>query len=67
MGLRDFVKGKPAEAAKEVKPKTGNLELSKAEIEILLNGLADCTFTGRQLDLVYRLVIKLQNEHKKLS
>ena len=43
-----------------------SLDLSKQELEILLNGLGEASFKGRQLELVYKLVIKLQQAHQKL-
>jgi hypothetical protein len=65
MTFRDLIsKVKPAED-QEI-PKLASLELSKVEIEILLNALADATFTGRQLETLYKLIIKLQTEHRKL-
>lgn len=43
-----------------------SLDLSKQELEIILSGLGEASFKGRQLELVYKLVIKLQQAHQKL-
>ena len=42
-----------------------SLDLSKQELEIILSGLGEASFKGRQLELVYKLVIKLQEAHSK--
>ena len=43
-----------------------SLDLSKQQLEIILSGLGEASFKGRQLELVYKLVIKLQQAHQKL-
>lgn len=43
-----------------------SLDLSKQELEIILSGLGEASFKGRQLELLYKLVIKLQEAHQKL-
>jgi len=44
-----------------------SLDLSKQELEIILSGLGEASFKGRQLELLYKLVIKLQQAHQKLQ
>lgn len=43
-----------------------SLDLSKQELEIILSGLGEASFKGRQLEVLYKLVIKLQQAHQKL-
>lgn len=43
-----------------------SLDLSKQELEIILSGLGEAPFKGRQLEVLYKLVIKLQQAHQKL-
>jgi len=43
-----------------------SLDLSKQELEIILSGLGEASFKGRQLEALYKLVIKLQQAHQKL-
>jgi hypothetical protein len=40
-------------------------ELSKQEIEYLLLLIKDSKFLGEHLEIVYNIVIKLQNQHSK--
>ena len=65
MGLLDQIK-------KSSKDKSGeatntSLDLSKQELEILLSGLGEASFKGRQLELVYKLVVKLQQAYQGLE
>jgi hypothetical protein len=65
MGLLDQIK-------KNNKDKSGeatntSLDLSKQELEILLSGLGEASFKGRQLELVYKLVVKLQQAYQGLE
>ncbi len=40
-------------------------DLTKEEIELLLVIIKDCTFKGEKLELLYNLVLKLQNLYIK--
>jgi hypothetical protein len=40
-------------------------ELSKQEIEYLLLLIKDSKFLGEHLEIVYNIVVKLQNQHSK--
>lgn len=42
------------------------LKLTKGELEALLIGLGEATFKGKQVESVYKLVVKLQTEIDKL-
>lgn len=44
---------------------TQDLELTKTEIEVLLKTIADATIKGRDIELFYNLVIKLQEMYLK--
>lgn len=39
-------------------------ELTKQEIEVLLNLIRNSTFSGSSLDILYTLVVKLQKQYK---
>mgnify|MGYP003624165457 CR=1 FL=1 len=43
------------------------LKLTKNELEALLVGLGEATFKGKQVESVFKLAIKLQDEIKRLS
>jgi hypothetical protein len=43
------------------------LELTKDELEALIVGLGEATFKGKQVESVFKLAVKLQNELKKLK
>mgnify|MGYP003669825534 FL=1 len=43
------------------------LKLTKNELEALLIGLGEATFKGKQVESVFKLAIKLQDEIKRLS
>lgn len=64
MGLLGHIKKNDKDKSGEVS--NASLDLSKQELEIILSGLAEASFKGRQLELVYKLVIKLQQAHQKL-
>lgn len=64
MGLKQILQ--PNKPAEDKKPEGADLHFSKQELELLLNGLAEASFTGRQLETLYKLVIKLQQAHMKL-
>jgi len=44
-----------------------NLKLTKGELEALLIGLGEASFKGKQVESVFKLAMKIQNEIKKLS
>jgi len=41
--------------------------LEKKEIEFILNTIKDSTFKGEELDTLYKVVVKLQNQYVKLD
>jgi len=43
------------------------LKLTKGELESLLIGLGEATFKGKQVESVFKLVMKIQNELNKLD
>jgi hypothetical protein len=47
--------------------KEGTLKLTKGELESLLIGLGEASFKGKQVESVFKLAMKIQNEIKKLS
>jgi len=50
--------GKPQEKQSRVSP---NIHLDKKELETMLLALKNSTFQGSQVELLYNLVLKLQN------
>ena len=47
--------------------KETNLKLNKQELEVLLVLISNGTFKGTDLERIYKLAVKLQNEHDKLK
>ena len=47
--------------------KNAHIELTKDELEALIVGLGEATFKGKQVESVFKLAVKLQNELKKLK
>lgn len=43
-----------------------NENLGKQEIEFLLKLIKDITFKGEDIELLYNLILKLQNQYTKL-
>ena len=62
MALKDLIKSKDPDP----KPENIDVNFSKAELTMLLNAMSEATFTGRQLESVFNLVVKLQQSHSKL-
>ena len=59
MGLLDKIQQKP-------KPSTPD-SLEKQEIEFILNTIKESNFKGEDLDILYKTVVKLQNQYIKLD
>ena len=51
----------------EVNPNEANVSLTKGELEALIIGLGEATFKGKQVESVFKLAVKLQEELRKLS
>ena len=47
------------------KPTPDNLE--KQEIEFILNTIKESTFKGKDLDMLYKVVVKLQNQYVNIK
>ena len=65
MGLLGIIKNNSTND-KSGEVSNASLDLSKQELEIILTGLGEASFKGRQLEVLYKLVIKLQQAHQKL-
>jgi len=52
---------------KSQQPETPNNQLSKQEIEVLLSMIKRTTFLGEDLEPLYNLVIKLQEQYIELT
>ena len=49
------------------KTKDTDYSLTKEELEFVLLALKRATFTGEQLETVFNIVIKLQNQYQKYN
>ena len=47
------------------KPKPIEFELGTEEIKIILQGIQNATFKGGDIEMMYNLVLKLQNLYQK--
>lgn len=65
MGLADKL------GLKKEEPKTNTneatLKLTKGELEALIIGLGEASFKGKQVESVFKLAVKLQEELKRLQ
>ena len=66
MGLLDKIKGQTTDKNQSGEIPNISLDLSKQELEMILTGLGEASFKGRQLEVIYKLVIKLQQAHQQL-
>ena len=57
-----FIPSKNRETPKKVE---NNLEFVKEEIEFLINKLSDTDFKGREVEILYSILIKLQDKYKR--
>jgi hypothetical protein len=48
-------------------PNEAILKLTKGELEALIMGLGEATFKGKQVESVFKLAVKLQDELRKLQ
>jgi hypothetical protein len=48
-------------------PNETTLKLTKGELEALIIGLGEATFKGKQVESVFKLAVKLQDELRKLQ
>lgn len=51
----------------EINPNEANVSLTRGELEALIIGLGEATFKGKQVESVFKLAIKLQDELSKLK
>ena len=54
-----------ASKALKKEEKKDNLEFVKEEIEFLINKLSDTDFKGREVEILYSILIKLQEKYKR--
>jgi len=64
MGLADKL-GLKKEETKN--PNEATLKLTKGELEALIIGLGEASFKGKQVESVFKLAVKLQEELKKIK
>ena len=48
-------------------PNEATLKLTKGELEALIIGLGEASFKGKQVESVFKLAVKLQDELRKLN
>jgi hypothetical protein len=51
----------------EVNPNEVNVSLTKGELEALIIGLGEATFKGKQVESVFKLAVKLQDQLQKMK
>lgn len=52
----------------KIKPQKASPDnLEKQEIEFILNTIKNSTFKGEDLDMLYKVVVKLQNQYVNLN
>lgn len=49
------------------KTTSGESQLSLTEIEVLMNILRDSTFKVKDIEILYKTLIKLQKQHEELA
>jgi|TARA_Y100000310_G_scaffold91304_1_gene88619 polyhydroxyalkanoate synthesis regulator phasin len=57
-----FIPSRNKEAPKKVE---NNLEFVKEEIEFLIAKLSDTDFKGREVEILYSILVKLQEKYKR--
>ena len=50
---------------REKEKKNESLNFKKEEIEFLINKLSDTDFKGREVEILYSILIKLQEKYKR--
>jgi hypothetical protein len=51
----------------QLNPNEVMIKLTKGELEALIVGLGEATFKGKQVESVFKLAVKLQDEMRKLK
>lgn len=64
MSLQEKLGLKPKK--EQPNPNEATISLTKGELEALIVGLGEATFKGKQVESVFKLAVKLQNELNKL-
>tara|TARA_Y100000310_G_scaffold196890_1_gene196978 strand:+ start:560 stop:739 length:180 start_codon:yes stop_codon:yes gene_type:complete len=52
---------------KIIEKKEDNLNFLKEEVEFLIAKLSDVDFKGREVEILYGILIKLQEQYKRLQ
>ena len=60
-----FIPSRSRETPKKVEKVEDKLEFVKEEIEFLINKLSDADFKGREVEILYSILIKLQEKYKR--
>ena len=60
-----FIPSRNRETPKKVEKVEDNLEFTKEEIEFLIAKLSDTDFKGREVEILYSILIKLQEKYKR--
>ena len=60
-----FIPSRNRETPKKVEEVEPNLEFVKEEIEFLIAKLSDTDFKGREVEILYSILIKLQEKYKR--
>ena len=65
MSLHERLSLKPKK--KQVNPNEASVSLTKGELEALIIGLGEATFKGKQVESVFKLAVKLQDQLQKMK
>jgi len=65
MSLQEKLGLKPKK--EQLNPNEVMIKLTKGELEALIVGLGEATFKGKQVESVFKLAVKLQDELRKLK
>jgi hypothetical protein len=65
MGLHEKLRLKPKK--KQVNPNEATVILTRGELEALIIGLGEASFKGKQVESVFKLAVKLQDELQKMK
>ena len=69
MGLRDFVNTKPLKEKtfNQTKIEFPKNSLDKQELSIILNLVKETSFKGEDIEIMYNLILKLQDQYFSLE
>jgi hypothetical protein len=67
MALRDYVKKKQPVKTSPIKEELPKNSLDKTELSIILNLIKETSFKGEDIETMYNLILKLQDQYFTLE